>query len=234
MAANTLRQHAVLVALLAKHCLRFGEKGENAFLSGIKRLGIERGTRMAYRAVLNKEKLDIVSFFAFSEWQPDEETLKDGIAMQTKILRLEPTVVTYAESCAWFHYWKVYDLLDYGRLYCKVIDDALVNGFHPELHCKTCSNLSYGDARCEFDWGAAAPLACAAAPLARLDGLKSKLGSSCVKTFDYHIGHVLFSVVEEITALLGSEGIQAVRDARSEFCGIFGKACLDSAEAAYP
>jgi hypothetical protein len=230
MSVNSLRQHAVLVALLAKHCLRFGEKGENAFLAGIKRLGIERGTRMACRAVLRKERPDIVSFFAFGEWQPDEETVKDGITMPTKILRTEPTVITCMESCAWFHYWKLYDLLDYGKLYCKVIDDALVNGFHPALHCAALSNISCGDTRCEFDWG----VGFGEDALTRLAELKSKLGVSCVKTFDYHVGHVLFSVVDEINTILGPDGISATGDAQSEFCGIFNNTCLNSAKTAYP
>ncbi|MDR2401707.1 MAG: hypothetical protein LBD73_08675, partial [Deferribacteraceae bacterium] len=69
---NGLEQHAVLTALLAKHaCLLCGEAGEAAYLEGIKRLGIERGARMACRALSGGEKLDIVSFFAFGEWKPD-------------------------------------------------------------------------------------------------------------------------------------------------------------------
>jgi hypothetical protein len=71
---NGLEQHAVLTALLAKHaCLHCWRTGEEAFISGIKRLGIERGTRMAARALSMGEKLDIVTFLPLASGKPIKE-----------------------------------------------------------------------------------------------------------------------------------------------------------------
>jgi hypothetical protein len=224
--ANGMEQHAVLAALLAKHAfLLRGSDGEAAYLAGVKRLGIERGTRMAYRALAKGEKLDIIAFFAFGEWTPDE-----GITMETKFTRKEPSVVTCAEGCAWNDFWRKHALLEYGRLYCKVIDDALANGFYPEFHCHTLSNLSFDDNRCEFDWG----VPVSEGDLSRLARLKAELGKSCVKSFDYHTGHLIYSVGGEMADRLGSDGIQAVLNAEAEFASIFGNRALEIAKGSYP
>jgi hypothetical protein len=224
--ANGMEQHAVLAALLAKHAILLrASEGEAAYLAGVKRLGIERGARMARRAVEKGEKPDIIAFFAFGEWTPDE-----GITMETKFLRKEPTVVTCAEMCAWNDFWRKHDLLEYGKLYCKVIDDALANGFYPEFHCRTLSNLSFNDNRCEFDWGV--PIS--EVELKRLARLKSELGKSCIKSFDYHTGHLIYSVGGEIADLLGADGVQGVLNAESEFTSIFGCRALEIAKASYP
>jgi len=225
MAKNTLEHHAVFIALLAKHAMKnSGERGKTTFIEGVSRLGMERGTRMAARAVLHGDKLTLGASQAYSEWRDDE-----GETVFTTE-RTTPTLITRAKKCAWNTYWRQHDLLEYGRYFCVTIDNALVHGFNGDFGCNIISNMSWGSPCCEFDWGRAM----SDDEVSWVAKRKKELGGRCVKDFDYHLGHIIHSVGGEMREKLEAAGQKAVRDAKSEFERIFGTGYLEAAEDAYP
>ncbi len=222
---NGIEQHAALVALLAKYAIEgSGEAGREAFLAGIRRMAYERGTRMAARALQNGDRLDIVSFNAYGEWraQPGEM----GAALQHE----DGAAVMVVTNCPWNNSWRKHGLIEYGKLYCEVVDDALARGFHPEFQCSVPCTLSADGACCRFEWG----IPMTAQEEQTLFNKKAAMGDSCARSFDYHIAHVLHSVGDELILRLGQEGAAAVEQAKKAFVRLFGQEYLDAAQGAYP
>lgn len=223
---NTIEQHAVLAALLAKYAIKeAGDAGKDAFIAGITRMGIERGTRMAAQAVLRGDRLDYVNYQAYGEWKPQPGQM-EFVTVQT-----QPEAVTEARKCAWNEAWKKYGLEEYGKYYCVTVDDAIFRGFQPEFHCDVKGNQSWGSPKCEFHWGV--PMS--EEDQERLARKKAELGDSCIKDFNYHTGHVLYSIGDELRHLLGKEmGDKVVNQAVEEFTEIFGAEYVAAFENAYP
>ena len=137
----------MLAALLAKYAVEgSGEAGREAFLAGIRRMAYERGARMAVRALQNGDRLDIVSFNVYGEWraQPGE--------MEAALKREDDVAVMVVTKCPWNNSWRKHGLIEYGKLYCEVVDDALARGFYPEFHCDVPCTLSAEGHCCRFEW----------------------------------------------------------------------------------
>ncbi len=221
---NGIEQHAVLAALLAKYAVEgSGEEGREAFLASISRMGHERGARMAARALQNGDGLDIVSFNAYGEWraQPGE--------MEAALKREDSGAVMVVTKCPWNNSWRKHGLIEYGKLYCEVVDDALASGFHPAFHCDVPCTLSAGGACCRFEWG----IPMTAEEEQSLLSKKAALGDSCVRSFDYHTAHMLYSVGGELVIRLGQAGAIALEQAKRAFSRLFGQEYLDTAQGAY-
>lgn len=223
---NTIEQHAVILALLAKYALHYaGDAGKDAFISGVTRVGVERGTRMAARAILRGDKLDYVNYQAYSEWNSLPGQM-NFVTVQTW-----PETVTEGRKCAWNEAWHKYGLEDYGKYFCVTIDAAIIEGFNPAFHCDIRSNMSWGARCCEFHWG----IPMSEADQERLAAKRAELGDSCIKNFDYHIGHVLHSIGDELRSALGEEaGRRIVERAVFEFTKMFGREYAVSFENIYP
>jgi hypothetical protein len=97
-----------------------------------------------------------------------------------------------AHVCGWHKSWEKYDILEYGKLYCEIIDPELYRGFTgngPEFELKVTKTLSHGQDQCAF---LLSGIACASADDKKLiDERRSKRLGSVVKDFLYHTGHVL-------------------------------------------
>jgi len=222
---NALEQHAVMLGLLAKYTIAYGEDGgQEAFVAGVKRLGEERGTRMAARAILRGDRLDFINSQAYGEWRAAPGEMEFGTFSVLK------SAVSRAPKCAWNDYWRKHGLLEYGKYFCTCIDEAVIKGFNSSLNCEVVSNLSWGAKSCEFDW----KIPLSPEEEAKIAAKKAELGDSCVRDFNYHIGHVVHSVGGEIIYLLGDDGQDAVDAAVFEFTCIFGREYTAAFEGIYP
>ncbi len=222
---NKLEQHAVMLGLLCKYAITYaGEEGRAAFVAGVKRLGKERGTRMAARAILRGDRLDFINSQAYGEWRAEPGD------MEFQTFSTPESAVSRAPKCAWNDSWRKHGLLEYGKYFCTCIDEAVIKGFNSSLECEVVSNLTWGADSCEFNWKT---------PLSpeeeiKIAAKKKELGDRCVRDFNYHIGHVVHSVGGEITYLLGEDGQDAVDAAVFEFTNIFGREYTASFEVIYP
>jgi hypothetical protein len=86
--------------------------------------------------------------------------------------------------------------------------------------------LSWGALYCDFDW----EISLSEADERRLAAKKAELGKSCVKDFNYHTAHVLFSFKKTIEADLGEAGATIVKKALDEYINLFGSRYLDPLE----
>lgn len=222
-----IEHHAVLFALFAKHAVTMcGKRGEEAIQKGMTVYGNERGARMAANALARGDELTTMTNQAYGEWKPDY----DG-QMEFGQLRTEPTLQTYIAKCAWCDAWKKHDLLEYGKLYCVNVDNAVYQGFRSDFVCTpTATALSWGGTRCEFDWGH--PISAEEAK--ELVRKKKELGTSCMKDFNFHTAHLKHTISKTLIEELGEEGKNAAEYALDEYAGLFGQEYLDVLEGIYP
>lgn len=222
-----IEHHAVLFALFAKHAVTMcGKKGEEAIQKGMTIYGRERGARMAANALARGDELTTMTNQAYGEWKPDY----DG-QMEFGQLRTEPTLQTYIAKCAWCDAWKKHGLLEYGKLYCVNVDNAVYQGFRSDFICTpTATALSWGGERCEFDWGH--PISAKEAD--ELVRKKKELGTSCMKDFNFHTAHLKHTISKTLTEELGGEGKKAAELALDDYAGLFGREYLEVLEGIYP
>ena len=218
---NQIEQHATLFALLSRQAITLaGEAGKEAILKGMTKYGNERGARMAKRALANGEELTTMTNQAYGEWKPDYAG-----QMEFGTVCTEPTLQTYIAKCAWCDAWKKHDLLEYGKYYCVNVDNAVYQGFRADFVCTPMTtSLSWGGERCVFDWGH--PLS--AEEAAALPEKKKELGTSCMRDFDFHTAHLLYTVGNTLKAELGKTGEDAVEKAVQEFISLFGQEYYDA------
>lgn len=212
-----IEHQATLFALLSKYTYQYApESAHEVMKAATIKYGNERGTRMAATARANGDEIDVISNQAYGEWVPDYPG-----QMEFGIIRGEPSLQTYISKCAWCEAWKKHKLLEYGKVYCEVVDNAVFQGFNPEYTCTTLKEtLSFGGARCEFDWQE--PIT--EDGLVKLAAKKAELGDSNHKDFNFHTAHVWYTVGEVINEAYGELGQKIIEEAAETYCEIFGEA----------
>lgn len=170
-----IREHAILFALTAKHCLEIAghENGERLIRDITVLYGHKRGERMCRRAEADCETPDIAAYLVHGEWQG-----KPGENISTMSSESGRTV-SRVTKCAWHDTWKALGLQEYGRYYCRYIDQALCEGFHGTFSLEIPASMGSGDDHCVFVWSQAAD----EKDVARR---KEKLGGSGILPFDFH------------------------------------------------
>ncbi len=222
---NTIEQHAVLMALLGKYATIYCKQhGKEIYCNAIKRIGKERASRMAARAVLNGDKLNFVNYLAYGEWKPRPNE------MESSLENTADETVLKVTKCPWNDAWRKHNLLEYGKYFCTYIDKALFSSFNYEFKCDIDSNLSWGADECYFHWHQ---------KLTKEDKellaiKKAELKDSCVKDFNYHTAHILYTISDELISNLGDSGKKIIEDALLEFEHIFGKEYLIAIRGIYP
>lgn len=215
-----IEHHAMMFAYLAKHAVQlFGDAGKDAILKGMTIYGNERGARMAKNALAHGDELTTMTNQAYGEWKTDY----DG-QMIFGQLRTQPTLQTYIAKCAWCDAWKKHDILEYGKLYCVNVDNAVYQGFRSDFVCTpTTTSLSWGGDQCEFDWGH--PLS--DEEVKALAEKKKELGTSCMKDFVFHTAHIKYTLSKVLVETFGNEGQKCVDLALKDYVAAFGQEYLD-------
>jgi len=213
----TIEHHATLFALFAKYTIEgLDEKGKEIIYTGIENYGHERGKRMAERAIANRDALNFVNSQAYGEWVPEKGQMEFGN------VSMEPEYISNVTKCEWCESWKKHNLLEYGKYYCVNIDSAVFNGFNEKFHVKATSNLSFGADNCEFHWGN--PMN--EEDIIKLAKKKDELGISCIRDFNFHTAHLLYSMSETLKNELGEEGKSIIDKVLKKYVELFGKEYL--------
>ena len=183
-----IRQHALLYALIAKHCLeRYGkEKGEELLKKITVLYGNKRGQRMAALTKQDNEDTDLNSFFIHGEWKG-----RDGENISLMSYEDDQTVSTVTK-CAWYDTWKEYGLLNYGTYYCRYIDKAICEGFDGDFSLDVQKSMGRGDDECIFCWNSSADKG-------YIDDQKKKAQDKWIRSFDLHCEE-LYACAKEILA----------------------------------
>lgn len=210
--------HAVLFALIAKETIQlFGPlKGEVGIRKAIRQYGNQRGKRMAMRVQANGQELTMTNYLIYSEWQPSgfSET-------QSKMEETFPDVRMRVMVCPWNNAWIECNLLQYGRIYCQEIDEALVQGFNPELIIKMGKTLSNDGQPCEFIYRYASLVEGDSLQIIHERRLESL--SENTMPWDYHCGHLYHTFQDVLIKEFGATGQKAIQAALNEFSSLFSE-----------
>ena len=63
---------------------------------------------------------------------------------------------------------------------------------------------------------------------------KAKLGTSCIKEFNFHTAHLKYTVSQALILNLGEKGEEAVKLALADYVDTFGQEYLDVLNGLYP
>jgi len=212
----TETHHALLFAWIARALISTSgdEKAAPALRAAVTQYGMERGRRMALRARANGDPLSMASYMAYGEWQSTPG------AMEQVTLENTPHAHVHIPKCPWYTAWDENGLMESGRYYCQVIDEALGRGFNPALHIAVNGTRSNGAAQCDFVYEGAnlTPEA-----QAKLDETKAaNLGRGGVLPWEYHTGHLYKTMRSVLEKELGETGRDAAERGLAEFSAYFG------------
>jgi hypothetical protein len=209
MAKLGSKHHAMFFAWAVEEIFNYATRDEAELIirEAVVQYGNERGKRMALRAKQNGRVLDMTAFLEYVEWlaEPGDADwlteVKNGDTY-TKVLK-----------CPWFTAWKNNNVIEYGKYYCKYIDDAVKKGFNPDLKVEVKSTLSEGRDYCEFIF---------------YDGVREDCSLSYTMPWEYHIAHLVNTLKETLSDfLMEQSAIRVMYNAINKFRHEFGdEACM--------
>lgn len=218
--------HALLFAWLARSLLGGApEAGPELVEAWVKAYGRERGLRSARRCLDDGQILSLSNYFVYSEWHDERGWNRN------RLVSLAPYHFEAVE-CGWNRIWRAHDLLEYGRLYCRWVDYALVEGFNPELRLEMSGTLSAGDGCCGFYWP---DQAFSEAELEELAERRAAAQPRVTRDFLYHLAHLYDALRRVLIPTLGLKAAAAILErGLDDYSLLFGpkktNALLEAAE----
>ena len=130
------RHHAMLYAYIVRSCrkLPYGDV-EQVIEKMTVEYGKRRGRRMAKRAAKDNMPLTALNYEVYQEWQPFPGDMDSGIELDAEEIHI------FAKKCPWYDVWQTNGMLEYGKPYCKYIDESLVSGFNEDIAFETASKI---------------------------------------------------------------------------------------------
>lgn len=202
--------HAWLAAKYYEHLTRaFGDRGKEAFVHATRHYAMQRGRRMAQRAIRDGQPLTQASYNYYGEWVPSAEMKALDAHNQSSV---QPDGSLKITRCPWHAQFVEMGMEEAGREYCRVLDSAISMGFNPALgyvveqtlHTHACCihRLTSGSMGEGGDRG------------------KHPAG---LRDFAYHCGHLYWSFREVSAAIFGSEGLQIAQAVLEDFRRNYGQ-----------
>jgi len=185
--------HAYIAAKYYVHLTEaFGERGKRAFIHGTQYYAIQRGRRMAQRAIRDGEELTQSAYNQYGEWVNTEEIKAEGCANQSEIT---PEGYLKITKCPWHEQFKEMGLTEAGAEYCRHLDSAISRGFNPYLGYRVDQTLHTSD--------------CCIHRLENgmiSEGAEKGKKREYLKSFEYHCAHSYWAYNEITAAIFGQEG----------------------------
>lgn len=212
----TPAHHGLLMAWIARQVFqRVGPvKGEMVVRKAIRHYGEQRGRRMALRVQEAQKELSMLNYFIYGEWSAP------GSVQQKFEQSNHHDIRMMVACCPWRDAWAEQDLMEYGRLYCLEIDQALMRGYNPDLHIDVVKTLTNDRQPCDFIFHGT--------PLNLSNTLRLKLGKKVnpgkrvVLPWEYHTGHLYKAMTEVLISELGRTGREAAEAGLAEFAAAYG------------
>lgn len=206
------RTQAFLVAAYYEAMVRhFGARGKEAFLFSVRRYGMQRGSRMAQRAIRDGKPLTYFNYCNYGEWAPSAESIADDTVNLQEVRSYAPDYEFHVTRCPWSRQFRDMGAQEAAAVYCANLDEAIVRGFNPDIDFRTLQNLQSAD-RCIFRIRNAG----------LWEGVTFQKRTEYVKPFSYHCAHVFYSFGESAKAIFGAEGKAVQEDVFEAFCREYG------------
>lgn len=198
MSFNEKVQAFLIARYYARLVQSFGPQGRMAFILGTQHYGMQRGQRMAQRAVRDgAENLTYEVYCQYGEWVSTEECKQMGCSNLTTLLEKQPDAVRRIDRCAWHTQFREMGLLEAGDVYCQHIDKSICRGFNPDLVYEVPHTLNNSDCCIHIIRGA---------NLTDQSDCTKKM--QYVHDFEYHCAHSYWAYHDVISAIFDSAGEQ--------------------------
>jgi hypothetical protein len=203
---------ALLFAYLAKACIdEYGCEGKSAAMSVAIDFGEARGREMRRIANEHGSRNDFISYLCFSDISLGDHKLS--------ISKWSPDVEICICKCGWHQCWQQYNLVEFGKIYCQVIDQAILRGFNDDLRFCAPQILTDGVSKyCKFIYY---DVGIKMADILRYIFLKTKyllLRKTFKKPFSYHYDNLLCSFERELYKRFGKDGFLLIRSVGEGIC----------------
>lgn len=206
--------HAYIAAKYYVHMTaNFGERGKHAFLHATQYYAMQRGRRMAQRAIRDGQELNQSTYNYYGEWVNTEEIRAEGCA--NKMMQQEDGSL-YVFTCPWYEKFKEMGLSEAGALYCKDLDSSISRGFNPLLKYEveqTLHTSEYCIHRLLTD------NICA--------GAEKGKNPESLRSFEYHCAHSYWAYNEVTSAIFQAEGERVNAQVLEDFEADYGKEMAD-------
>lgn len=191
----------------------FGERGKRAYLHATQYYAMQRGRRMAQRAIRDGQELTQAVYNYYGEWVNTEEIKAEGCANKTEQL---PDGALKITACPWYTQFKEMGLAEGGALYCKDLDSSISRGFNPDLKYEVEQTLHTSDC-------------CIHRVLTEDISSGSEKGKNAesLRSFEYHCAHIFWAYHEVTSAIFQSEGEHVNERVLESFTQDYGKEMAD-------
>lgn len=196
-------------------CLKeaFGERGIDAFIHATQYYAMQRGRRMAQRAIRDGVKLTQEAYNYYGEWVNTEEIKNEGCQ---NVGTFTPEGALKITQCPWYTQFKEMGLKEAGTEYCKHLDSAISRGFNPYLDYVVDQTLHTSD--------------CCIHRLTKGfigAGVEKGKNPNGLKNFEYHCGHIYWSYHEVVCAIFKEAGAEVCNQVLKEFTKEYGQEMAD-------
>ena len=198
----TERHHAFISAMYYKLLKEAGfENYRDTFVKATSTYAMQRGHRMALRALRDGRPLNFASYRYYGEWAYTPESMAEMEAMgraATEMTVENDNLHMKIHYCPWSNQYIDMGLTDGAIAYCEDLDVAIARGFNPRLtytvdkvmhekrdyclQCQMCASMG-----AESEYGPKDP--------------------ANIKGFDYHCGHVYKTFCQLIASVYGTKGV---------------------------
>lgn len=201
--------HAYIAAKFYVHLTEaFGERGRQAFIHGTQYYAMQRGRRMAQRAIRDGQPLTQATYNYYGEWVNTEEVKALGCANKSEKLPDGSKKIT---QCPWYTQFKEMGLKEAGTEYCRHLDSAISRGFNPYLNYVVDQTLHTAD--CCIHKVLAEPIDSGAERGKNPEGLRD---------FEYHCAHSYWAYAEVTEAIFEIAGDEVNQKVLADFRNDYG------------
>lgn len=213
--AFTEKVHAYIAAKYYVYLTKeFGQRGEAAFLHGTQYYAMQRGRRMAQRAIRDGRELTQETYNYYGEWVNTEEIKAQGCA---NVSRQAEDGTLHIFQCPWYTQFQEMGLKEAGALYCKDLDSSISRGFNPFLQYQVDQTLHTAD--------------CCIHKILTGDicaGADKGKNPESLKSFEYHCAHSFWAYHEVVLAIFSTEGEKVIARVLEDFANDYGKEMADA------
>lgn len=206
--------HAYIAAKFYVHLTEaFEERGRQAFIHGTQYYAMQRGRRMAQRAIRDGQPLSQATYNYYGEWINTEGIKNLGCANKSEILADGSMKIT---QCPWYTQFKEMGLKKAGTEYCRHLDSAISRGFNPYLNYVVDQTLHTAD--CCIHKVLAEPIS---------SGKEKGKNPEGLKDFEYHCAHSYWAYAEVTEAIFEMAGDEVNQNVLEDFRKDYGDEMAD-------
>ena len=211
---SSASHHALLFAFITREILKADEeKGKLAVTEAVRHYGLQRGKRMALRAVRDGNPLNGLTYEMYSEWKCFPGQVDCSVESRDGCLRIR-----YGR-CPWHTEWKHSGMMEIGRYYCDYVDAAILEGFGISdggIVCTrtdgmpTCDIVFRGD---HYN----------SSSQEEMEKKKEQLGDRAKMPWQYHVGHLYQCLRDSVCKYFEGNADELIETAMKNYASQFGE-----------